>query len=115
MQGRLHGNPISLSTFVKSMSKLTRLVCQGCSSLSPNPLAGLSALKGLTVCHLSNMPGVCDETCRELATLPKVSSMAQPAAQPVCKCRPETTHDARAEEVVPCTFMGSALLLHHMP
>lgn len=76
MQGRLHGNPISLPTFVKKMSKLTRLVCQGCSSLSPCPLAGLSALKGLTVCHLSNMPGVCDETCRELATLPKVSSLS---------------------------------------
>ena len=76
MQGRLHGNPRSLPTFVKNLSKLTRLVCQGCSSLSPCPLAGLSALKGLTVCHLSNMPGVCDETCRELATLPKVSSLS---------------------------------------
>lgn len=61
------------------MRRLSMLVCEGCSSLgalplTESPLAGLSALTTLKVCHLNRMTYVSDETCRELALLPKVLS-----------------------------------------
>ena len=54
------------------MQRLQTLVCEGCSSLSGTPLAGLPALTTLRVCRLNRLTYVCDDTCRDLALLPKV-------------------------------------------
>ena len=54
------------------MRGLTKLVCEGCSRLSGSPLAGLPALATLKVCHLNKLAYMCDETCHDLALLPKV-------------------------------------------
>ena len=64
---------------LRGMRRLSVLVCEGCSSLgalppAESPLAGLSALTTLKVCHLNRMTFVSDETCRDLALLPKVLS-----------------------------------------
>ncbi len=64
------------------MQGLQTLVCEGCSSLSGTPLAGLPALTTLRVCRLNRLTYVCDDTCRDLALLPKVWHAE--GLQPVC-------------------------------
>ena len=54
------------------MRALHTLVCEGCSSLSGTPLAGLPALTTLRICRLNRLTYVGDDTCRDLALLPKV-------------------------------------------
>ena len=58
------------------MRRLHTLVCEGCSSLSGTPLARLPALATLSVCRLNRLTYMCDETCRDLALLPKVWHIA---------------------------------------
>ena len=72
VQGRGHSLPAELG----GMRRLHTLVCEGCSSLSGAPLAGLPALATLSVCRLNRLTYVCDETCRDLALLPKVWHVA---------------------------------------
>lgn len=72
LQGSAHGHATSLPALLKGMCRLTTLACEGCSSLSEAPLAGLPLLASLKVCRLNKMTSVCDSTCRELAALTKV-------------------------------------------
>ena len=60
--------------------------------MSGAPLAGLPALAMLRVCRLNRLTYVCDETCRDLALLPKVWHNQAHSSQRICYTLPQAHH-----------------------